>query len=333
MYNDLLRIGPVVIHSYGLMMAVGIVSGFRVAEKRAPKYGLDPDVLFSALLTLALGVIVGAKLLFYLTVLPEIIADPSYILDNLMDGFVIYGAIIGGILSGLWYCKRHKLRFLPYFDLVIPSVALAQGFGRIGCFLAGCCYGKETTGPLAVVFRNSDFAPNGVPLIPTQLISSALDFLHFFFLIWFAKNRKKRDGEVAALYLILYSIGRFIIEFFRGDVERGFVGALSTSQFISIFTLAAGIAMMVMFFTAQKKAVPLTADGLTLVEEAAEEAEELPREERLPGEAEELPGEERLPEETGELSGEERLPEETEELPGEKRLPEEAGTWSEEEKS
>ncbi len=136
------------------------------------------------------------------------------------------------------------MKFLAYFDMLIPSVALAQGFGRIGCFLAGCCYGKETDMPWGIVFHESKYAPNGIRLLPTQLISSGLDFLLFFVLVWYAK-RKKGDGQIGGLYLILYSIGRFILEFYRGDLIRGNVGALSTSQFISIFTVAAGIALFV----------------------------------------------------------------------------------------
>ena len=144
---------------------------------------------------------------------------------------------------GWLYCMIKKLKFLEYFDLMMPSIALAQGFGRIGCFLAGCCYGKETSGALAITFTNSDFAPNNVPLIPTQIYSSVLDFVHFLLLLYVAKH-KKTDGQVAACYLIFYSIGRFVIEFFRGDIERGSVGILSTSQFISIFTAAAGVALL-----------------------------------------------------------------------------------------
>ena len=159
------------------------------------------------------------------------------------DGFVVYGGIIGGILAGWIYCKVKKLNFLTYFDLMMPSIALAQGFGRIGCFLAGCCYGKEAYGRLSVIFTDSDYAPNNIPLIPTQIYSSILDFLHFFLLLYIARH-KKAEGEVAACYLIFYSVGRFILEFFRGDLERGSIGILSTSQFISIFTGIAGMVML-----------------------------------------------------------------------------------------
>ena len=141
------------------------------------------------------------------------------------------------------YCKIKKLPFLKYFDLVMPAVALAQGFGRIGCFLAGCCYGMETDCAIGIVFTDSAFAPNGVKVLPTQLISSALDFLNFAVLIWLS-NHKKGDGQVAGFYLVFYSIGRFVLEFFRGDLIRGTVGTLTTSQFISVFILIVGMILV-----------------------------------------------------------------------------------------
>lgn len=128
---------------------------------------------------------------------------------------------------------------LAYLDLMIPSVALAQAFGRIGCFLAGCCYGRETDSWCGVVFTNSDFAPNGVKLLPTQLFMAGGDFLIMAVLLWYASKRPMR-GRTSALYLILYSVGRFCIEFLRND-DRGTVGMLSTSQFIAVFTLIVGI--------------------------------------------------------------------------------------------
>lgn len=152
---------------------------------------------------------------------------------------MVYGGIIGGVLAALLYCRFKKLNFWDYFDIVLPSVAVAQGFGRIGCFLAGCCYGRETNSFFGIAFTHSDYAPNGVKLLPTQLFSAAGMFLIAGFLFWYAKKERKK-GQVGALYLILYSIGRFIIEFFRDDY-RGAVGFLSTSQFISLFILATGV--------------------------------------------------------------------------------------------
>ncbi len=244
MKNELLTIGPVTVYGYGLMIAIGIMAAYAVLEYRAKKTCRDHERIFSVTFWSVIGGLLGAKLLYYITQLKEIIADPKIIL-NISDGFVVYGGIIGGILAGFIYCKKAKLRFLQIFDLVMPSVALAQGFGRIGCLLAGCCYGIETKSPLGIIFHESHFAPNEIRLIPTQIISSGLDFLNFFVLIAIAK-RTKADGQVAGLYLIFYSIGRFFLEFYRGDLIRGSVGSLSTSQFISIFLMLIGLGIVLL---------------------------------------------------------------------------------------
>ena len=227
---------------------------------------MEWEKVFPLAVWAVLGGFIGSKLLYLLTRLPDLIADPSLIADSLKNGFVVYGGILGGIFSAWIFCRRSKLDFLKMFDLTMPSVALAQGFGRIGCFLAGCCYGMEVSenNPIAVVFRESAYAPNNVPLLPTQLISSALDFLNCGVLLLLSR-KLKTDGQVAGFYLIFYSIGRFVLEFFRGDLIRGTVGALTTSQFISVFTLAAGIVMVV--------GLPALAKKKAAGKEAPEQAE------------------------------------------------------------
>ena len=244
MKNELFTIGPLTVYGYGFMIATGVLAAWIVTEYRAKKQNLDSEHVFSLVLWCLMGGLLFAKLLFWITEWKSIAEDPGFFFDTLADGFVVYGGIIGGILAGWMYCRIKKADFWKYFDLVMPSVALAQGFGRIGCFLAGCCYGRETDSIISVTFQNSDFAPNHVALIPTQLYSSILDFLHFGILLYIAR-RKNADGQVAAFYLIFYSIGRFVLEFFRGDLIRGSVGSLSTSQFISLFILAAGIAILI----------------------------------------------------------------------------------------
>lgn len=243
MKNELLTIGPFTIYGYGLMIAVGIMAAYVTAEYRAKKLRLAGEHIFYLVIWCVLDGFLCSKLLFWITVWREFLENPMFFFRTLGDGFVVFGGIIGGILSGYLYCRKKGLDFWEYFDLVMPSVALAQGFGRIGCLLAGCCYGRETTGPLSITFQDSGFAPNGVPLIPTQIYSSILDFFLFFLLLFIARHRKAK-GEVAACYLIFYSAGRFILEFFRGDLARGSVGVLSTSQFIGIFTGLAGAALL-----------------------------------------------------------------------------------------
>ena len=238
----LFSIGSFDIYGYGLMIALGIVFAIVLAEKRAPKLGLNADHVFNIGLWGAGMGLVGAKILYWIVELPAIIEDPSLMLD-IGNGFVVYGGIIGGIIGAIVYCRIKKIRFLQYFDLVMPSVALGQAFGRIGCLLAGCCYGRETDGWFHIVFTESMIAPNGVKLIPTQLISSGADLLHCLVLLWISR-RAKGDGQVGGFYLMFYSVGRTLIELLRND-PRGEVGGLSTSQFISLFIFLIGLAMVV----------------------------------------------------------------------------------------
>lgn len=246
MHNDILTIGSYTIHGYGLMIGLGVLFAYLDAEHRAKKSGVaikEEYVLPALIWCVAFGLI-GAKVLYWLTILGDIMKNPSILLEDFSSGFVIYGGIIGGLAAVLVYSKRRKLNFLPGLDVVMTSLALGQGFGRIGCLLAGCCYGVETHGWFTVTFHNSVFAPNGVALVPTQVIASALDFLNYFALSAIYKKRKV-PGTVTACYLLFYSTGRFILEFFRGDLIRGEVGVLSTSQFISLLVALAGAIMLV----------------------------------------------------------------------------------------
>ncbi|MBE9914920.1 prolipoprotein diacylglyceryl transferase [Paenibacillus donghaensis] len=242
MKNDLLHIGPITIYGYGLMIAIGIIAAYQVLITRAEKRHLERCHMSSITLWALLGGFLSAKLLYWITQGKNMMDHPE-ILWNLSTGFVVYGGIVGGILSGYIYCKMKGLNFLQHLDLFVPSIALAQGFGRIGCLLAGCCYGEETHGWFGITFHDSELAPNGVKLIPTQILESVFSFALFFVLIVLAK-RKKPDGFIASLYLLIYSLGRFIIEFYRGDIIRGSVGILSTSQFISLLVFVATCLIM-----------------------------------------------------------------------------------------
>lgn len=237
MYNDLFSIGPVTIHSYGVMIAIGVACALIMGARRAKARNMSTDAIWDLGLLVLISGFLGAKLLFCIVEWDRLFRDPLAVLSG--SGFVVYGGIIAGIIAALIYCRKKKLSFLKYFDLIIPSVAVAQGFGRIGCFLAGCCYGCETNLPIGIVFHNSAIAPNGVSLFPSQLFSSGGDFLIALILILYAR-KDRSTGKVGGLYLILYSVGRFAIEFFRSDY-RGNVGFLSTSQFVAIFMLAVGI--------------------------------------------------------------------------------------------
>ncbi len=235
----LFEIFGIKIYGYGTMIAIGIIFAIILLSKRSKVRGYDQDAIWNmSMLTVILGVL-GGKILYIITEFEYVLANPLSIVKDFGSGFVIYGGIIGGILGIIVYCKRKKWNILRVLDLVIPSVPLAQGFGRIGCFLAGCCYGKETSLPIGVVFKDSWFAPSGTALHPTQLYSSAFDFALAMFLLWYDK-KEREDGKLFSMYVIIYSVGRFIVEFLRND-PRGNIGILSTSQFIAIFTFIIGI--------------------------------------------------------------------------------------------
>lgn len=232
MYNELLKIGPITIYGYGLMIALGIFLAYQLIVYRVKNRQFELSHVYSLTVWGLIGGFTGAKLLYWITQFPNIINNPN-ILWNIGEGFVVYGGIIGGILAGFIYCKLHNIKFLQHLDLFVPSIALAQGFGRIGCLLAGCCYGEETHSPFGITFHNSEIAPNDIKLVPTQIMESVFSFTLCILLLLLARKTKK-TGLVSCVYLLLYSAGRFVIEFYRGDVIRGQVGIFSTSQFIAL---------------------------------------------------------------------------------------------------
>ena len=242
MYNDWLKIGPVTVHGYGVMIAIGVLFAFWLSEKLAKNHGLDEERIDSFVFFVVVFGYACSKLLYTITVFDQFIENPLSVLSS--GGWVVYGGVIGGILGGYLYCRHYGWDFRHYFNVLIPCVALAQGFGRIGCFFAGCCYGVETHSAFGVTFPLTSLCPVGHPVIPTQLIMSAGDFL-IFAILYRNLEKGKHPETTAALYMILYSVGRFAIEFIRGDINRGFVGVLSTSQFISIFVFLAGIYLMI----------------------------------------------------------------------------------------
>lgn len=234
----LFKIFGINIYGYGTMIAIGILAALILLDYRVKKKGYDEDAMLNmAILAIVLGV-VGGKLLYIITEFKNIIENPS-VLKDLGSGFVVYGSIIGGALGVYIYCRKKKWEMLKVFDLAIPSLALAQGFGRIGCFFAGCCYGRPTTTFLGVKFKQGSLGPVDTCVLPTQVFSSVFDFALALLLLWYDRKERK-DGRILALYLIIYSIGRFSIEFIRDD-PRGAVGFLTTSQFISIFILVFGV--------------------------------------------------------------------------------------------
>lgn len=235
---DLFTIGNLTVHGYGLMIGIGILCCVFMASYRAKRKGLSTDAIMDIAIYGLIAGFIGAKLLFLIVEFEDFIHNPLQLIGS--SGFVVYGGIIAGVIAAIIYCRKKRYAFMEYFDLAAPSIAMAQGFGRIGCFLAGCCYGRVTDSVFGVVFPENSMAPAGVKLLPTQLFSSAGDFLIMIILLLYSRKAKK-PGNVGILYMVLYGVGRFSIEFLRID-DRGGFGALSTSQWISIgIVILAGI--------------------------------------------------------------------------------------------
>ena len=255
MYNDWFSIGPVSIHGYGVCIAVGLLAALFLATRRGRKRGMDEDVIYGIVLSATFFGFLGAKIMYCIVEWKTFIQDPISIFSS--SGFVVYGGLTGGVLAIFIYTKIKKVDQIKYLEVCIPSVSVGQAFGRLGCFFAGCCYGKETDSIIGITFHNSLYAPNDVKLMPTQLISSAGNLLIAIILILVAAKVSKK-GIILGLYLTLYSIGRFLVEMLRND-NRGSVGRLSTSQFYGIFVLIIGVCILI--FAATRKEKPATEEA------------------------------------------------------------------------
>lgn len=232
---------------YGLMIALGLIIGISVAVVRSKKQGLlRVDALFASMFG-AIGLFAGAKLLYILVMLPELVAHmkdllshPSLLRQLFTGGYIFYGGLLGAIAGYYIYCRCFGLPFIRMLDLIAPSVPLTHAFGRLGCFFAGCCYGIRYSGPGHIVFHLSDIAPKEVPLFPTQPLESCLNLLAAGVLLLY-EGKFRKPGRVFGIYLAFYTIMRFCMEFLRGDAARGYMLGLSTSQWISLALLPVGI--------------------------------------------------------------------------------------------
>ncbi len=231
------------------MLALAFLIGIYVAMRLGRRAGVGSAQILDFSSWVIIVALIGAKVLLVLTLWSYYQDHPGEILSyaTLKKGGVFYGGFLAALFFTIWYVREQKLSFWRFADVLAPSVALGTSVTRLGCFSAGCDYGKPTTASWGVVFT-SGFAhentgvPLGVPLYPTQLYESLMTLAIFGLLLWWFP-RKKQDGDIFLGYLGLYAVGRFLLEFLRGDEARGFVfhHLLSTSQFIALLVLA-GIA-------------------------------------------------------------------------------------------
>jgi phosphatidylglycerol:prolipoprotein diacylglycerol transferase len=249
MYPELFSIGPVTIYTYGVLLAASYLLGLQFAISRATKRGLDANRVLDLGIYIIIAALVGAKLLLVVTDFDQFRASPAEFLSLARSAGVFYGGLIAAVGVAFWYIHRHGLPFWATCDAFAPGIALGHVTGRLGCFAAGCCYGKPTSVPWAVVFTNPLAAANvgtplGIPLHPTQLYESAAELLILVLLLATERRGRPFAGRTFWLYMILYAISRYVIEIFRGD-PRGAVLGFSTSQFISLLLAPLAIAMLV----------------------------------------------------------------------------------------
>jgi phosphatidylglycerol---prolipoprotein diacylglyceryl transferase len=230
--------GPFTLHTYGLLLAVAFLAGLWVASRQAKRAGLDSNRVTDMAVWVLIAGLVGAKLMLVVVDWRHYSGNPGQLWSLFQSGGVFYGGLLGGMLTAWWYARRYSLPAWPTADVLAPGVVLGQAIGRLGCFFAGCCYGKPANVPWAVTFTDPYASrhvgtPLDIALHPSQLYESLACFLVFFFLLWLAP-RKRFAGQVVLAYAVLYSVARFGLEFLRGDPERGGAWGLSTSQIVAV---------------------------------------------------------------------------------------------------
>lgn len=242
---------------YATIFIIGFFIAVYLARKMAPRLGgTKEDVTYAAAYA-AIGILIGAKLMYFFTKLPNIITKfdsylilfkeaPLQALEYIFGGLVFYGGLLGGIMGVLIYCKQYKVPYQPLLDIFAPLIPFVHGFGRLGCFCSGCCYGIEYHGIFCIQFPYNAQIPelSEVPRVPVQLIEAGFNFIVFGILYYIANKRTCKRGRLMGVYLIYYTIVRFFLEMLRGDKIRGGVGILSTSQLISIVLIPIGIYLL-----------------------------------------------------------------------------------------
>lgn len=252
MYPIITKIGPFTLHTFGVMLAIGILIGSTMLLRETRRLG-DPAISEARMQRLiwyiVIAVIGGGRLMHVLVNWSDYSNRPRDILAVWEGGLVMYGGLLATFFTVVGYALKNKISVLRLCDLIAPSAFLGDVFGRWGCFFAGDDYGRPTDSFVGVRFTDPEcLVPQnlrGVPLHPTQIYMS-LKALIIFSVLMLITRKKKFDGQVAGAAFMLYAVLRSIIEVFRGDTDRGFIGKLSTAQFTSIFAFAIGLLIVLM---------------------------------------------------------------------------------------
>ncbi len=241
-----------------MMAMLGVFSGYLAIFFLSKNSKLKREDCFYGYIYALIGALIGAKTLYLIQNIGEIIGNFNYLLSNpeifmnlyVYGGFVFYGGFAGAILGLMIYSRKFHLRFFDFIYPLLPTVPLIHAIGRIGCFLAGCCYGVPVSPEWGISYTISPIAPNHVHLFPVQLVESACEFLIFAFLIYL-EHKRCSPKKLLAAYLLSYGIVRFALEYFRDDSYRGFVYILSFSQVLSIAAIIGGLILL--FYKTKKK--------------------------------------------------------------------------------
>ena len=249
MHPVLFNIGGWPVYSYGVLLAAAYLAGLQLAVVRARKAGLDGAKVMDFGIYLIIAALVGAKLALVIVDFSYYRTNPKEILSLARAGGVFYGGLVAALVVGLLLVKRYKLPVWKTGDLIAPGVALGHVIGRLGCLMAGCCYGRPTTVPWAITFHNplaslNVGTPLEVPLHPTQLYDAGAELIILIALLTTEKKGKPFAGRTFWLYMLLYAISRYIIEIYRGDDRGVFFSTFSTSQLVSIVIVPVSVFML-----------------------------------------------------------------------------------------
>jgi phosphatidylglycerol:prolipoprotein diacylglycerol transferase len=240
----LFHLGSFPVHSYGVMIALAFLAGLWTATRRARRENISGERIADITLWLMVGAILGARAVYVATYWREEFADQPFseIFMIQHGGLVYYGGLIGAIIAGAIFIRWKKLPLWKTADVLAPSIALGNVFGRIGCLLNGCCYGRACSFPWAIHFP-ADHATGGAPVHPTEIYDAVLNFGVYLFLAWLFR-RKKFDGQIFATYLLCYAVTRSFVEYFRGDYsDLHYHLGLTPAQWISVPIFVTGLVL------------------------------------------------------------------------------------------
>jgi phosphatidylglycerol---prolipoprotein diacylglyceryl transferase len=264
MHPILFEIAGFPVYTYGVMLAAAYLLGLQFALVRARSRGLEPDRIMDLGIWIIVSALLGAKLMLLIVEWDTYSRSRADLLTLVRSAGVFYGGLIAAVAVALFYLWRHRMPIWSVTDVFAPGIALGHVVGRLGCFFAGCCFGRQTTVAWAVTFHSEYAARNvgtpiNVPLHPTQLYEAAAELVILGLLLVTERRGRAFPGRTFWSYMLFYGVSRFIIEFYRGD-SRGMVGMFSTSQFVSLLIVPFSIGML-LYLSRRPHPAPTIAAG------------------------------------------------------------------------